>query len=98
MHYQQLVKIKIESIPRTYIRCTLGPLSSWMEPFAARARKHKWNVHIMSDAHDVMITNPNGLAELRKKISRIRQDVQEYLNNPLKEVVMDKLKDKDDDR
>jgi pimeloyl-ACP methyl ester carboxylesterase len=59
-----------ESIPRTYIHCTLGPLSSWMESFATRARKLKWNVHIMNDAHDVMITNPNGLAELLLRIAK----------------------------
>jgi hypothetical protein len=47
------------SIPRTYIHCTLGPLSSWMEPFAARARKPKWNVHAMAWNHDMMITQPN---------------------------------------
>jgi hypothetical protein len=38
------------TIPRTYIHCTLGPFSSWMEPFAVRARKLKWNVHTMAAA------------------------------------------------
>ncbi len=57
------------SIPRTFIHCTMGPLSSWMEPFAARARKLKWNVYTMNDAHDVMITNPNELAELLLRIA-----------------------------
>jgi pimeloyl-ACP methyl ester carboxylesterase len=57
------------SIPRTYIHCTLGPLSSWMEPFAARARKLKWNVHAMARNHDVMITQPNELAELLLRIA-----------------------------
>ena len=52
------------SIPRTYIHCTLGPLSSWMEPFAVRARKLGWNVHPMAVVHDVMITHPNKLAEI----------------------------------
>jgi len=33
--------VQSASIPRTYIHCTLGPLSSWMEPFAAKARKLK---------------------------------------------------------
>lgn len=56
------------SIPRTYIHCTLGPLSSWMEPFAARARKLKWNVHTMAWNHDVMVTHPNELAELLLRI------------------------------
>jgi pimeloyl-ACP methyl ester carboxylesterase len=52
------------SIPRTYIHCTLGPLSSWMEPFAARARKLQWNVRTMTAGHDVMITHTNELAEV----------------------------------
>jgi pimeloyl-ACP methyl ester carboxylesterase len=57
------------SIPRTYIHCTLGPLSSWMEPFAARAHKLKWNVHTMAVGHDVMITHPNELAEILLRIA-----------------------------
>jgi hypothetical protein len=56
------------SIPRTYIRCTLGHLSSWMEPFAARARKLGWGVHSMAVGHDVMITHPNKLAEVLLRI------------------------------
>jgi pimeloyl-ACP methyl ester carboxylesterase len=58
------------SIPRTYIHCTLGPLSSWMEPFAARARKLGWNVHTMSAGHDVMITHSNELAEILLRIAK----------------------------
>jgi pimeloyl-ACP methyl ester carboxylesterase len=57
------------SIPRTYIHCTLGPLSSWMEPFAERARKLKWNVYTMTVGHDVMITHPNELAEILIRIA-----------------------------
>ena len=57
------------SIPRTYIHCTLGALTSWMEPFAARARKLEWNVHTIAAGHDVMITHPNGLAEILLRIA-----------------------------
>jgi len=57
------------SIPRTYIHCTLGHLSSWMEPFAARARKLKWDVYSMEFGHDVMITHPNKLAEILLQIA-----------------------------
>ncbi|CAN5312844.1 alpha/beta fold hydrolase [soil metagenome] len=57
------------SILRTYIHCTLGPLSSWMEPFAARARKLEWNVHTMASGHDVMITHPNELAKILLRIA-----------------------------
>jgi pimeloyl-ACP methyl ester carboxylesterase len=52
------------SIPRSYIHCTVGPLSSWMEPFAARARKLGWNVHAIAEGHEVMITHPKELAEI----------------------------------
>jgi hypothetical protein len=52
------------SIPRTYIHCTLGPLSSWMEPLQQRARKLKWPVYTMEAGHDAMITHPNDLAEI----------------------------------
>ena len=57
------------SIPRTYIHCTIGPLSSWMEPFAARARKLKWNVHTMAVGHEVMITHPHELAKILLQIA-----------------------------
>jgi hypothetical protein len=57
------------SIPRTYIHCTLGHLSSWMEPFAAKARKLKWNVYTMELGHDVMITHPKELAEILLRIA-----------------------------
>ena len=57
------------SIPRTYIHCALGPLSSWMEPFAARTRKLKWDVYTMKHGHDVMITHPDELAEILLQIA-----------------------------
>jgi pimeloyl-ACP methyl ester carboxylesterase len=57
------------SIPRSYIHCTVGPLSSWMEPFAKRARNLKWSVHTMTAGHDVMITQPNQLAEILIQIA-----------------------------
>jgi pimeloyl-ACP methyl ester carboxylesterase len=57
------------SIPRTYIHCTVGPLSSWMEPFAARAHKLKWNVHTMAVGHEVMITHPHELAKTLLQIA-----------------------------
>ncbi|MDQ3853135.1 MAG: alpha/beta hydrolase [Thermoproteota archaeon] len=57
------------SIPRTYIHCTLGHFSSWMEPFAARARKLGWNVYTMAAGHGVMLTHPDELAETLLRIS-----------------------------
>ena len=58
------------SIPRTYIHCTQGPISSWMEPFAARASKLGWGVHSMAVGHDVMITHPEELAKTLIQIAR----------------------------
>jgi pimeloyl-ACP methyl ester carboxylesterase len=57
------------SIPRTYIHCTQGPFSSWMEPFAARARKLGWSVYTITDGHMVMITHPKELAEILLRIA-----------------------------
>ena len=52
------------SIPRTYIHCTQGPISSWMDPFSARAKKLGWDVHSMDVGHGVMITHPDELAKI----------------------------------
>ncbi len=60
---------KTASVPRTYVHCTLGPMSSWMEPFAARARKLKWGVYSVEASHDIMITHPNELAEILLQIA-----------------------------
>lgn len=57
------------SIPRAYIHCTHPPLASWSEPFAARARKLGWNVQTMAAPHDVMITNPEELANILLRIA-----------------------------
>jgi hypothetical protein len=57
------------SIPRTYIHCILGPLSPWMEPFAARARKLGWNVHTMTSGHDITITHPKEPAKILIQIT-----------------------------
>lgn len=56
------------TIPRIFIHCTNGPLSSWMEPFVIRARKLEWNIHTISAGHDVMITNPEDLAKILLQI------------------------------
>jgi pimeloyl-ACP methyl ester carboxylesterase len=55
---------KSACISRTYIHCTKGPFSSWMEPFAAKARKLKWPVYTVEAGHDIMITHTNELAEI----------------------------------
>jgi hypothetical protein len=60
------------SIPRTYIHCTQGPISSWMEPFAARASRLGWGVHSMAVGHDVTISHPDKLAKTLIQIARWR--------------------------
>ena len=60
---------KTASIPRTYIHCTEGPFSSWMQPFAERARKFKWDVRTVEAGHDVMITHPNELSKILLRIA-----------------------------
>jgi pimeloyl-ACP methyl ester carboxylesterase len=55
------------SIPRT---STQGPISSCMEPFAARASKLGWGVHSMAVGHDVMISHPDELAKTLIQIAR----------------------------
>ncbi len=57
------------SIPSTYIHCTVGPLASWMDRFAARAPKLEWKVYSIARCHDVMITHPNELAEIFLRIT-----------------------------
>lgn len=58
------------SIPRTYIHCTQGPISSWMEPFAARARDLGWDVYSMDVGHGVMITHPDELAKILIQVAK----------------------------
>jgi hypothetical protein len=40
-----------------------------MEPFAAKARKLKWDVYTMKAGHDVMITHPLELEEILLQIA-----------------------------
>jgi pimeloyl-ACP methyl ester carboxylesterase len=61
--------VQTASIPRTYIHCTQGPFSSWMQPFAARARKLRWVVYTMEAGHDVMITHLNELSKILLQIA-----------------------------
>jgi pimeloyl-ACP methyl ester carboxylesterase len=73
---------KSASIPRTYIRCAMGSLSSWMEPFAVSAQKLKWDVYTMETGHDVMITHPNELAQILLQITnKLHVFKNEYSNH-----------------
>jgi len=63
-----------EYISRTYIHCVRGPLTSWMKPFADRARKLDWNVQTIEAGHDVMITHPNDLAQILIQIAKKKSE------------------------
>jgi hypothetical protein len=56
-----------------------------MEPFAARARKLKWDVSTIEAGHDVMITHPNELAEI---LLRIAGKMHVFRNEKTKKYVM----------
>jgi pimeloyl-ACP methyl ester carboxylesterase len=54
---------EVISLPRTYIRCTEGPLVSIFDPFAARARATSgWRYEELRTGHDAMVTAPHELA------------------------------------
>ena len=50
-----------------------GPLTSWMKPFADRARKLDWNVQTIETGHDVMITRPKDMAQILIQIAKIKE-------------------------
>ena len=52
-------------VPRTYIRCTQGPLTASFAGFAQRFRDTAgWDVVDFASGHDAMITRPLDLAAL----------------------------------
>jgi pimeloyl-ACP methyl ester carboxylesterase len=57
------------ALPRTYVHCTLGPFATWTAPFVVRARKFGWAVYTLAAGHDVMITQPNELADILLRIA-----------------------------
>lgn len=52
------------ALPRAYISCTEGPLTSVFGPFAAKARTAGWIVRNVAAGHDAMLTAPNVVAKL----------------------------------
>lgn len=53
-----------DSLPKTYIHCTRGPMASALEPFSNYAKAKKWRYNEIDAMHDVMVTEPEKLAEL----------------------------------
>lgn len=51
------------SLPRAYIRCTEGPLTSVFGRFADKARAAGWPVREIATGHDAMLTAPDAVAE-----------------------------------
>ncbi len=54
----------LESIPRAYIQCTLGPLPSRFAASAAQARARGWAVRELAAGHVANVTHPRELADL----------------------------------
>lgn len=52
------------ALPRAYITCTEGPLTSVFGPFADKARNDGWVVREIATGHDAMLTAPNAVAGL----------------------------------
>ena len=52
-------------VPRTYVRCTEGPMTASFSGFATRLRDTAgWDVVDFASGHDAMITRPLDLAAL----------------------------------
>lgn len=57
------------SIPRAYIRCTVGELRHIMAPFATRALSEGWEVREIASGHDPMITHPKELSKILNELA-----------------------------
>lgn len=52
------------ALPRAYITCTQGPLTTVFGPFAEKARAADWDVREIEAGHDAMLTAPEAVAKL----------------------------------
>jgi hypothetical protein len=53
-----------DSLPKTYIHCTREPMASTLKPFSENAKAKKWGYSEIDAVHDVMVTEPEKLAEI----------------------------------
>jgi pimeloyl-ACP methyl ester carboxylesterase len=53
-----------DSLPKTYIHCTKGPMVPEMKLFAKHAKAKNWGYNEIEAGHDAMVTEPEKLAEL----------------------------------
>lgn len=58
------------SLPRAFISCTVGPLTSVFGHFADKAREAGWPVREIATGHDAMLTAPDEVADLLLELSR----------------------------
>ena len=56
-------------LPRAYISCTAGPLTSAFGHFADKARAAGWVVREIATGHDAMLTAPDAVAKLLLELS-----------------------------
>jgi pimeloyl-ACP methyl ester carboxylesterase len=59
-----LKKHAADRLPKAYIHCTREPMASALKPFAEMAKANRWEYGEIDSGHDVMVTNPEDLAEL----------------------------------
>jgi pimeloyl-ACP methyl ester carboxylesterase len=60
-----------EHLPRSYITCTEGPLTSLLGTFADKARAAGWPVREFASGHDVMLIDPEGVARLLLELAAV---------------------------
>jgi hypothetical protein len=53
-----------DSLPKTCIRCTREPMASTLMPFSEQAKAKRRRYSEIDAVHDVMVTEPEKLAEL----------------------------------
>ena len=53
-----------DAIPRAYIHCTSGPMSSVFGPLANKVKGRGWDVREIATGHDAMLIEPSAVAEL----------------------------------
>jgi pimeloyl-ACP methyl ester carboxylesterase len=58
-----------DRLSRTYIHCTQEPMASALKPFAEQAKADRWGYSKIDAGHDVMVTEPEELAELLLRYS-----------------------------
>ena len=61
-----------EAIPRAYISCTAGPLTSLFGRFAEKARRSGWEVRTIATGHEAELIAPDEVARLLLELADSR--------------------------